>query len=161
MDPTSAKINGSFPLAIEEAVTGPHYTPQYLLAAVHNAEFSLQKTLMFFPLQIKRTLSFSPLLPSNRFSKIPLPEKGERRRKPAEESMTKEENSSDEMNQNFKPTGSAVTSCQRSCYCHDRQFGNIILPIHRKLIWERGRTLFRVIFHKFFSLIFASALGLW
>lgn len=61
MDPTSAKINVSFPLAIEESVAGLHYTTEYLLAAVHHAEFSLQKTLMLFPsLSKMNTVLLSP-----------------------------------------------------------------------------------------------------
>lgn len=66
MDPASAKINGSFPLAVEEAVAGPCHTTQYLLAAVHNAELHLQKTLMLFPSLNKMNtilLSLSPLQP--------------------------------------------------------------------------------------------------
>ncbi|XP_071601727.1 CRACD-like protein isoform X3 [Heliangelus exortis] len=34
VDSASTKINGSFPLAIEESVPGPHYTTEYLLPAV-------------------------------------------------------------------------------------------------------------------------------
>lgn len=61
MDPASPKINGSFPLAVEEAVAGPPYTTDYLLAAVHNAELSLQKTLMLFPsLNKTNTILLSP-----------------------------------------------------------------------------------------------------
>jgi len=61
VDPASAKINGSFPQAIEEAVAGPRYTTEYLLAAAHNAEFYLLKTPMLFPFLNKtNTILLSP-----------------------------------------------------------------------------------------------------
>lgn len=66
VDLASAKINGSFPLATEEAVAGPHYATEYFLAAMHNAELYLQKTLTLFPSLNKTNtvlLSPSPIQP--------------------------------------------------------------------------------------------------
>lgn len=72
VDPASVKINGSFPLTAEEAVAGLRYTTEYLLAAVHKAEFYLRKTLMLSSPPKYLVLPFShPTF----CSKIPLPEK--------------------------------------------------------------------------------------
>lgn len=67
MDPASAKTNWTFPLAIEQAVAGPHYTTEYLLAAVHIAEFYLQKIPMPFPSQNKMNTN----LPSPSLIQLP------------------------------------------------------------------------------------------